>query len=310
MRSAAYRGRFAPSPTGPLHFGSLVAAVVSYLQAKSQHGEWLLRVEDIDPPRQIAGIIPTQLACLENLGFEWDGEIRYQSQRSQHYVDAIEQLVSAGRAFYCSCSRRQIASAAITGKEGWIYPGNCRGNCASTASNSSVRFNTDGLKVSFVDALQGRISDNLAQDYGDFVIRRADQHFAYLLAVVIDDADQGITEVVRGIDLLSTTSRQIALQEALGFDRLNYAHFLTATHADGEKLSKQTHAPSIHHLAEPKTASRLLVECLRFLDQNPPPELETAPLNELWNWAIEHWTIQALAKKRQRIAPATLAITS
>jgi glutamyl-Q tRNA(Asp) synthetase len=162
--------------------------------------------------------------------------------------------------------------------------------------------------VSFSDALQGEISENLAQDYGDFVIRRADQHFAYLLAVVVDDAEQGITEVVRGVDLLSTTSRQIALQDALGLPRVNYAHFLTATHDDGEKLSKQTHAPSIHQLAGSDSASQLLIETLRFLGQQPPQELEAASVAEVWSWAIEHWSIQALALKREGVVPVTLAI--
>jgi glutamyl-Q tRNA(Asp) synthetase len=308
VRSAAYRGRFAPSPTGPLHFGSLVAAVVSYLEAKTHHGEWLLRIEDIDPPREIKGIIPAQMSCLAALGFEWDGEVRYQSQNSQRYVDAIDIALSKKKAFYCSCSRSQIASAAISGKEGWVYPGTCRGNSVANALGSSIRVNTEGLDIEFEDLLQGPIFDHLAQDYGDFVIRRADQHFAYLLAVVVDDADQGITDVVRGADLLSTTSRQIALQDALGLPKISYLHFPIATNSNGEKLSKQTHAPSIHSLAASSSASLLLVECLRFLRQNPPPYLEKSSVAEVWSWAIEHWEIQALALERQRVAPLTLAL--
>lgn len=308
MRSAAYRGRFAPSPTGPLHFGSLVAAVVSYLEAKSNNGEWLLRIEDIDPPREIAGVIPEQIRCLEALGFEWDGEVRSQSQRSESYLKAIDLLLEQKQAFYCSCSRKQIAKAGLQGKEGWVYPGTCRQVYSEPSGQSSLRFNTNGHNIEFVDALQGTIRDDLAQDYGDFVIRRADRHFAYLLAVVVDDADQGITDVVRGVDLLSTTSRQIAIQTALNLPTVKYAHFLTATHADGEKLSKQTHAPSIHEAVARGQSSDLLFETLKFLKQNPPDDLSTASIQTIWQWAISNWTIQALAREQQRPTPDTLAL--
>lgn len=307
MRSAAYRGRFAPSPTGPLHFGSLVAAVASYLDAKSHQGEWLLRIEDVDPLREVKGIIPAQIQCLEQLGFKWDGEIRNQSDHTDSYRTAVETLLKNKTAYYCRCSRREIANAAVKGKEGWLYPGTCRQRQVHDGIPSSVRFNVGNLKIEFTDALQGQVYDDLAQDYGDFVIQRADTHFAYLLAVVIDDAEQGITNVVRGIDLLSTTSRQIALQRALKLPPVSYAHFLTATHPDGKKLSKQTHAPSIHPIVDDGGGRSLLIAALTFLKQNPPDKLNHLPISEIWGWAIDHWTNQALAWEKNRVVPVTLA---
>jgi glutamyl-Q tRNA(Asp) synthetase len=210
-----YRGRFAPSPTGPLHFGSLVAAVGSFLQARAQRGEWLVRVEDLDPPREVKGAADDILRTLERLGLQWDGVAMYQSARTAAYDHAINELRRANALYACACSRREIADSSLPGIEGPVYPGTCRRGLPGARDGRALRVRTDGARVAFEDRWQGRLENSLEPEFGDFVVRRADGLTAYQLAVVVDDAAQGITEVVRGADLLYSTPRQLHLQTLL-----------------------------------------------------------------------------------------------
>jgi glutamyl-Q tRNA(Asp) synthetase len=283
-----YVGRFAPSPTGPLHFGSLVAAVASYLQARSNNGRWLLRIEDIDPPREQAGATEQIIAALKRYGFVWDGEIIFQSQTLPRHQQALSKLIANGLAYPCRCSRRELADAP-RGPLGMIYPGTCRNGC--TEGESAIRVRTDDAEIAFDDALQGRVSQRLESESGDFVIRRRDGLIAYHLAVVVDDEVQGVTEIVRGIDLLDSTPRQIWLQRLLGYRTPNYLHIPVITHADGDKLSKLTGAPGISL----KNVEKTLVAALAALRQQPPDKLEKMPIQDIWDWAIRNWRIDKLS---------------
>jgi len=293
-----YRGRFAPSPTGPLHFGSLVAAVGSCLQAKSRGGEWLVRIEDIDPPREVRGAADDILRTLDAFGFEWDGEIMYQRRRSEAYRDALDQLQVRGTLYGCACTRKEIADSSVAGIEGPVYPGTCRAGRSEGRSIKALRVRTDGATVEFDDLWQGKIARQIETDYGDFVVRRADGLFAYQLAVVVDDAEQGITEVVRGADLLESTPRQIHLQTLLGLPTPRYAHLPTAVNAQGEKLSKQTLAAPI----DAKNSLPELIRVLVFLGQAPPAELRDADLEALWFWAIGNWKPEGVSTVRSIVA--------
>jgi glutamyl-Q tRNA(Asp) synthetase len=283
-----YVGRFAPSPTGPLHFGSLVTAVASYLQARSNNGRWLLRIEDIDPPREQVGAIEQIIAALEIYGFAWNGEIIFQSQTLPQHEQAISTLIANGQAYPCRCSRRDLADAP-RGPLGIIYPGTCRNGCAE--GKSAIRVRTDDTEIAFEDALQGRVSQRLESESGDFVIRRRDGLIAYHLAVVVDDEVQGVTEIVRGIDLQDSTPRQIWLQRLLGYRTPNYLHIPVITHADGDKLSKLTGAPGIPL----KNVEKTLVAALVALQQQPPDTLAKMPLQDIWNWAIQNWQVEKLS---------------
>lgn len=290
-----YRGRFAPSPTGPLHFGSLVAAVGSYLQARSQNGEWLVRMEDLDPPREMVGAADDILHTLDLYGFEWDGPVLYQSSRHEAYSHQIEELRSAGLAYPCHCSRKEIAEhqLLVGGKPG-IYPGICRGK-HHHSSNHAIRINTENSgQIKFYDAVQGEIIQRIEQEVGDFVIHRADGLYAYQLAVVVDDAEQQISEIVRGSDLLDSTARQIFLQQRIVFATPDYIHLPIAVNSDGEKLSKQTHAPPIGK----KNPVTTLWQALDFLGQLPLPELKESDLESLWKWAIQNWKLEAIPNTR------------
>lgn len=286
-----YRGRFAPSPTGPLHMGSLVAAVGSYLDARSVGGEWLVRIEDLDPPREVPGAAADILRTLEGFGFEWDGEIVYQSRRGDLYRAALDALVGAGKAYPCGCTRREIADSSIRGVDGPIYPGTCRNGLPPGRAARAIRLRVQDVEVHFTDRVAGFQRQNLAESVGDFVLLRADGYFAYQLAVVIDDAEQGITDVVRGADLLDSTPRQIHVANCLGLAAVRYAHLPVVLNAAGEKLSKQTLAPAL----DVKYAPALLYEALRFLRQSPPAELAGAGLQEIWKWALGSWRIARLA---------------
>ena len=233
---AKYRGRFAPSPTGPLHFGSLVAAVGSYLDARAHGGEWLLRMEDVDTPRNVPGAAAGILATLEAYGFEWDGPVLWQSRRFEAYAAALERLIAAGLAYGCTCSRKEIADSgshpAIDG--GLAYPGTCRDGLPAGRTARAWRLRVNDEPLAFVDRLQGRVLQHLESDVGDFVLRRADGLFAYQLAVAVDDEFQVISDVVRGADLLASTPRQIWLQRCLGYATPRYAHLPVASNAAGE----------------------------------------------------------------------------
>jgi glutamyl-Q tRNA(Asp) synthetase len=296
--SSAYRGRFAPSPTGPLHFGSLVAATASYLDARHAGGEWLLRIEDLDPPREVPGSTEQIVAALEALGFEWNESIVNQSERHAVYQAALARLLAAGRAFPCSCSRSELQAAQPSGRDAsdeLYYPGWCRNGVRAPERPLAIRFLVEPGAICFTDQLQGPQTASLVDDTGDFVIRRRDGLFAYQLAVVVDDAAQKITHVVRGADLLGSTARQIALQAALGLATPKYAHVPLAIDANGVKLSKSAGAAAV----DPRQPAHELWRTLEFLRQGPPPGLRRGPVAALWKWAIEHWQAQSLTGMRQ-----------
>jgi glutamyl-Q tRNA(Asp) synthetase len=281
-----YRGRFAPSPTGPLHFGSLVAAVGSWADARASAGEWLVRMEDLDPPREAPGAAAAILRALEALGLQWDGPVLYQSARAEAYRAALDQLQRRGVLFPCGCTRKEIADSGIIALDGSrVYPGTCRGGLPSGRTARATRIRVDAAAAEFEDGLQGRVRQDLARDVGDFVLVRADGPYAYQLAVVVDDGAQGVTDVVRGADLLDATPRQIFLQRLLGLPTPRYLHLPVAIDARGEKLSKQTLAAPI----DPARPAAALAAALRFLGQAPPAGLERAPVPAVLEWAAAHW---------------------
>jgi glutamyl-Q tRNA(Asp) synthetase len=284
-----YRGRFAPSPTGRLHFGSLVAAVGSFLDARYHQGEWLVRIEDLDRTREVAGCAAEILSSLDAFGLHWDGEVVYQSQRTKHYTEAVDRLLAADLAYPCSCSRKQIRELAEPGADGPIYPGTCRSGKANTHAPHSIRLLTADQEIRFNDRLQGIFMQNLSKQIGDFVIRRVDGYHAYQLAVVVDDGWQEITDVVRGADLLSSTPRQCFLQQQLGLTQPNYLHLPLAVDRTGRKLSKQDRDRPV----DPKDPLTALLRVLAFLQQPLPPE---RPVNteSLWQWAIPNWRIETI----------------
>lgn len=292
-----YVGRFAPSPTGPLHFGSLAAAVASYLQAKVNNGVWLLRIENIDPPREQPGASEVIIEALRRYGFQWDDDIRFQSDSRVYHDAAVNELINSSRAYRCGCSRKDLASAARSSL-GTLYPGTCR--AGTTARDAAIRVLTDNHNISFDDRLQGTFTQRLESESGDFVIQRRDGLIAYQLAVVVDDARDGVTEIVRGIDLIESTPRQIWLQQLLGFNTPRYMHLPVITHANGDKLSKLTGAAAISIVH----AERTLVEVLVALEQDPPREIESTSIDKIWQWATENWQPQKLYAKRAILHPA------
>jgi glutamyl-Q tRNA(Asp) synthetase len=259
------KGRFAPSPTGPLHFGSLVAALASWLDARSQGGEWLVRIEDVDTARTVPGAADEILRALEAFGLTWDGKVAWQSRRTARYAEALERLRSMGLVYCCRCSRKEVADSGLRGIEGAIYPGTCRDLALEGPGSVAHRMRADSPAIEFEDRVQGRVSQDVARAIGDFVLKRRDALHGYQLAVVVDDAEQQVTDVVRGADLLQSTPRQMLLQRSLGFATPRYLHFPVATDARGEKLSKQT-------LASPVSADRAgaLLAALEFLSQPQP----------------------------------------
>jgi glutamyl-Q tRNA(Asp) synthetase len=293
-KPAPYRGRFAPSPTGPLHFGSLVAAVGSYLDARHHGGEWRVRMEDLDPPREMPGAADRILRTLEAYGFEWDGPVMYQSQRQEAYQQALERLRADGRVYHCGCTRRDMRDLAQTGIDGPIYPGTCRDGLPPGRAPRAIRVRVAAEPIAIEDRLQGRVAQQLDTEVGDFTLRRADGLFAYQLAVVVDDGDQDITDVVRGSDLLDSTPRQVYLQHLLGLATPRYLHLPVATNPAGEKLSKQTHAAAVPARAD----VGLLCRCLRFLGQELPAGLADAELGDFWRQAIIHWSPGRIAPQR------------
>ena len=322
-----YCGRFAPSPTGPLHFGSLVAAVGSYLEAKTRGGRWLLRMEDLDPPREQPGTADAILRTLEACGMGWDGDIMYQSKRSAAYRAALARLQAQGVVYPCACTRREIADSHQTfapargahvaplarasgrgaagegGPDGaLIYPGTCRNGLAPGKTQRVIRVRVNHATIEFEDTVQETLRQDLAAEAGDFVLLRADGLFAYQLAVVVDDAEQGITDVVRGADLLDSTPRQIHLQRLLGLGTPRYLHLPTAVNAEGEKLSKQTLAPPV----DAGNPVPVLAQVMEFLGQSPPAQLRSAPLAEFWHWALAHWDAKRIPRMRSLPAPCDL----
>ncbi|MDO8263384.1 MAG: tRNA glutamyl-Q(34) synthetase GluQRS [Gallionella sp.] len=310
--SNCYRGRFAPSPTGPLHFGSLAAAVGSYLDARHHHGIWLVRMEDLDTPRCVPGAADDILRTLEAFGLHWDESVIYQSRRTDAYEQALQRLRALGATYQCACTRREIADSALYGIDGQIYPGTCRNGIPAGREGRAWRVRTDTFPsplggegagergyIEFDDFLQGHISQHLESEIGDFVVKRADGLFAYQLAVVVDDAFQGITHVVRGADLLHSTPRQIYLQRLLGLVTPSYMHLSIAVNAQGEKLSKQTLAPAV----ATDDAVAMLIAVLEFLRQQPPTELRQGSVEEILGWAVANWQPERLKGCRQLPTP-------
>jgi glutamyl-Q tRNA(Asp) synthetase len=246
-----------------LHFGSLVAALASYLDARAAKGKWLLRMEDLDAPREQPGAADEILRALERLGLEWDGPVLRQSRRLERYRAALEDLRRRGFAYPCGCSRKELEDSALAIDGARIYPGTCRQGLAPGKSARALRLRTHAAPIAFLDRVQGEIEQRVEREVGDFVLQRADGVYAYQLAVVVDDLDQGVTDVVRGADLLDSTARQIHLQRILGAPQPRYAHVPVAVNVAGEKLSKQTGAAPLD-LADPK---RELERARRFLGQ-------------------------------------------
>lgn len=280
--SASYIGRFAPSPTGPLHIGSLIGALASYLDARAVGGRWLLRMENIDPPREIAGADQRIILTLKHHGLLWDGDLLQQSSRHVAYEAALAQLLESGHAYYCSCSRRQLRTTKGLHGDTCQAPVN-RDDCA-------IRLRVPDARVSASDLLQPVLTQNLRQEVGDFILKRRDGHYAYQLAVVVDDAFQQVNHVVRGSDLWVSTPRQLYLQGLLQLATPRYLHFPVIVGADGHKLSKQTFAGAI----DDSLACDNLLLALRFLGQALPPPRQCSSVDRILQWAVEHWSRQAI----------------
>jgi glutamyl-Q tRNA(Asp) synthetase len=293
---APYRGRFAPSPTGPLHFGSLVAALGSYLDAKSAAGEWLIRVEDIDRPREVPGAADAILRSLDAFGFEWDGAVLYQSSRTDAYAETLEALRGLGLIYPCACSRREIATNGLPGAEGPVYPGTCRNGLPPGRRERSLRLRIESGPILIRDRIQGELLQDLEQEVGDFVLRRADGIHAYQLAVIVDDSVQGINQVVRGADLIASTPRQVFLLQALALPVPAYAHLPLALDTAGRKLSKADAAAPV----DPATPLSALLKAWGFLGQNCFAE-HPATLDEFWAQAFAHWDTNLVPLEGSRI---------
>jgi glutamyl-Q tRNA(Asp) synthetase len=287
-----YIGRFAPSPTGPLHLGSLYAALASYLDAKYHQGRWLLRIDDIDTPRNISGAADAILRDLETFGLHWDGPVSYQSQTLPYYETGIQSLLVQKQLYRCNCSRKSLLAANLANPQ--IYPGFCRDKRINCDGPHALRIKTDKRWILFEDKLQGIIKQQPASDPGDFVIRRKDNIVAYQFAVVIDDHLNKVNHVVRGYDLLESTPRQIFIHHILGYPIPEYMHIPVITDNDGNKLSKQTHAQAV----DTDNPTLTLFLLLQLLKQNPPDILRYTSVTEILNWAITHWNPMCLQKIR------------
>lgn len=279
-----YVGRFAPSPSGNLHFGSLVTALASYLQARAQHGRWLVRIEDIDPPREAPGAAAQILSALEHYGLQWDGQVVYQSQRHDAYHTALMQLQQQKICYYCTCTRQRIQQM------GGIYAGYCRDRHLPP-SNAACRLRQTKPVYTFYDGIRGKLSVDHTLAEEDFIIRRRDGLFAYNLAVVIDDEYQGVTEIVRGADLIEPTVHQIALYKQLGAKIPGYIHLPLVLDADGNKLSKQNHAPPLAVRGDPKPT---LVSALQCLNQPLPEGWQDQDTQLLLHNAVQNWHLPSI----------------
>ena len=279
-------GRFAPSPTGPLHFGSLIAALASWLDARARRQRWLVRIEDLDRPRTVPGAEDRILRTLERFGLLWDGRLLHQSERDAAYREAFERLRAGGHVYGCACSRKEIRELAHAGIEGPVYPGTCRTGLPTGREARAWRLRLpEDCVIAFEDRLHGLQRQHLNRDVGDFVVLRADGLFAYQLAVVVDDAFQGVTSVVRGADLLASTPRQILLQRLLGLPTPEYLHVPLAATPEGEKLAKQHQSTPLDEAPVVPT----LIRALDFLGQPLPEGATEATAPELLRHAVSHW---------------------
>lgn len=278
MTAPHYIGRFAPSPSGELHFGSLIAALGSYLQARANHGRWLVRIEDIDPPREVPGAADTILRQLEHYGLLWDGDVVWQSRRHEAYREALAWLRDQHLSYFCTCSRSRIQQI------GGFYDGHCR-TLNHSPENAAVRLVQQHPVLSFEDKLRGTLlaDEQLARE--DFIIHRRDGLFAYNLAVVVDDNFQGVTEIVRGADLIEPTVRQISLYQQFGWRVPQYVHLPLAVNEQGNKLSKQNHAPALPQ-GDPRP---VLINALAFLNQPLIPRWQDLSLDSLLSEAVKNW---------------------
>ena len=290
-QSSPYVGRFAPSPTGPVHLGTLVAAMASYLEARQKKGMWLLRIEDLDPPREVPGSADAIITTLEAFGFEWDGPILFQSRRNKVYLEAIDTLLDQQLAYACDCSRKTIALTQENKPGEIIYPGFCKTRKLPAEGHVAIRIITDDTPIIFNDLIAGRVVYNLQQLSGDFVIQRKDGLFAYQLAVVIDDAFQGVTDVVRGADLLDSTPRQIHLQKTLGLATPRYAHIPLLLDSNGEKYSKSSYSgkPLENNLNS-------LIKSWHHLNQTKANADDFENVQDFWRWAFSNWDINRVAQ--------------
>ena len=286
MTSTSYTGRFAPSPSGPLHFGSLVAALASYLDAHANNGQWLVRMEDIDPPREQPGAASLILKTLETYGMYWHGSVLYQSDRTGIYQIILDDMLAKGQLYPCTCTRKKLA-----GNNG-VYPGYCRNKTTIPDELFSLRLKCPAKEFSFDDRIQGRQTFSLGK-LGDFILKRKDGLYAYQLAVCADDEFQNVTHIVRGFDLIDSTPRQLHLQNVLGYRHPVYAHIPVITLADGNKLSKQNHAPAIP-VDEPRPA---LVQALKALGMSPDKDLQSSSIEDILKWGISHWQLKAIPAK-------------
>lgn len=287
-----YIGRFAPSPSGPLHFGSLVAAVGSYLQAKSQNGKWLVRMEDLDPPREIVGAADNILRTLEAFKLQWDDQVIYQSHRHNIYQQQIDIWLEQQVAYFCQCTRKAIKQS------GGFYQGTCR-DLALTDNSRAVRLRMMHPIESFTDKKLGTIKIPSLLAHEDFIIKRSDGLFAYNLAVVIDDIEQGITEVVRGADLIEPTGRQISLYRQLGYHEVDYLHLPLAVDGNKKKLSKQNHAPAV----DIRDKKQTLLQVFRFLGLEAEDSLKLLDLEKMLQWAVDNWQISLLPNESKITLP-------
>jgi len=296
-----YRGRFAPTPSGPLHFGSMIAAIGSYCDARAHGGDWHVRIDDIDTPRVVSGCADDILRTLEQFALEWDGYPVYESHNIDAYHSALHTLRVTGSLFACACSRQEVARSSIIGIDGPIYPGTCRDGLPPGRSGRALRLRVnEGTTITFDDLLQGQISQDLATAVGDFVIYRADGIFSYHLTCAVGDAHQQVTHIVRGADLVDSTPRQVHLQHLLHLATPAYLHLPVATNARGEKLSKQTHAAPV----DAAQAAPTIYAVLRFLGQQPPQEMVRWSAVDAMQWAVSAW-------RRDNVPPlAAIEITS
>ena len=288
----SYKGRFAPSPTGPVHFGTLIAAVGSYLQAKINNGRWILRMEDVDTTRRVPAADKDILDTLETFGFEWDDTILYQSTQTEYYEQALSDLIERSLIFPCLCSRKQLAKS-----EHSIYPGTCRNRTLPEKNEHALRIISNDTVITFDDLVMGKQSQNIKTECGDFIIKRRDGLFAYQLAVVVDDALQGITEIVRGGDLLDSTPRQIYLQQLLGYTTPDYCHLPLAVDSKDNKISKSEGAAKV----DAGNRENLLCRTLSFLGQAPPADLSGSSIDDIWKWAILNWDIKRVTGNNKNV---------
>ena len=290
--NAPYCGRFAPSPTGPLHFGSLITALVSYFHARQQGGRWLVRMEDLDPPREMPGAATLILKQLERHGFDWDGEVMYQNTRQRRYQEILADLLASGAAYYCTCSRKDIQAM------GGRYDGRCRLSRNKEPGHGAIRLQVpESDQVSYDDIFQGRQCHYPGREMGDYVIRRRDGLYAYQLAVVVDDMDQGISHVLRGMDLQDATPRQILLFKHLGAAVPVYGHIPIAINKFRQKLSKQNHAASL----DLRRPAENLKSALRWLGVAEIPDTEQP--EALIRHGLHHWQSEYLQGKESLPSP-------